>query len=102
MNIKHRQDIIFELLLLEPELRDNDNKLLSALWEEEFDIMCWDIDFFSAEEFLEVLANGDLSKPEAVTRCRRKLQEQNPEIRGKKYIERHQHQTEVVKQINNF
>ena len=102
MNIRHRQDLIIKLMKLHPVLRDDDNKLLAKLWESEFDILAWDIEDFTATNFLNMLADDDFSKPEAVTRCRRKLQEKHPELRGTKYIERHRHQADVINQLNNF
>ncbi len=102
MNIKDKQNTIYELLKSDPTLRDNDNKLLAGLWELEFAFNGLDINQFSASGFLDLLEDGHFSKPEAITRCRRKLQELHPELRGQKYYQRHQHQTEVIDQVRNF
>jgi len=102
MNIKHRQEVIYEILLATPEARDKDNVLLSELWKAEFYICGWDIGDFSAEQFLRLLVVDDLSKPEGITRCRRKLQELHPELRGKAWKERHKHQEEVKAQLKSM
>lgn len=102
MNIKNGKNLIMTILDTFPSARDDDNILIAKFWEAEFDILAWDIEHFTATNFLNMLADSDFSKPEAITRCRRKLQELHPELRGQKYYQRHQHQTEVIDQVRNF
>ena len=49
----------------------------------------------SALDFIKAMAEGRLVSSDLITRTRRKLQEHNPELRGTKWKERHQKQTEV-------
>ena len=84
------QTIIKDLLIKHPHLRDNDNKLLANVWflttdplEEEW------------LDFLDLIAKGDLPTPSAITRCRRKMQEMHPTLRGKMWYKRHDLQEQV-------
>jgi len=88
-------DRVRGMLEKHPHLRDNDNALLSNIW--------WnDSDSESKEEFLKELSTGNLVAPESITRARRKVQEQHPELRGKKYNERIKRQEEVKQQLRDY
>lgn len=76
------KDKVEYLLVRYPLLRDDDNKLIAKIWYSETDTV-------TARDFLVSLGSGELCSSEAITRCRRKLQESNPELRGEKYNQRH-------------
>lgn len=75
-----------ELLENRISLRGNDNKLLRTIWEEDI------LEILSRAEqqvitlntFLALLEEGSLSNPKAVSRARRKVQQDNPHLRDNK------------------
>ena len=94
---KATKEIIRDLLIKHPHLRDNDSKLLANVWfntietlEEEW------------MDFLAILANGDLVSPESVRRCRQKLQEMHPSLRGELWYKRHQMQEQVIIELQEM
>jgi len=65
-------------------LRDNDYRLCSNIWHEEF--KTYDINGdSSAQDFLKIYSLGKLTSAPSIKRARAKLQEENPELRGEKY-----------------
>ena len=98
MNITSQKDLIAKLLSDYPHLRDDDYKLISEIWQYE----SVDPTNITAAQFLTDFGNSKYTSPETIRRCRAKLQETMPELRGEKYYERHRHQTDVVDQLNNF
>ena len=76
-----------ELLITKPETRDNDNLLLSLIWRDDI-ISSNDrsIDLsMNMNKFFDLLAKNELTNFESVRRVRQKIQEENPELRGKNY-----------------
>lgn len=97
--MKGIKDDVRELLEKYPEYRDNDNRLVSAYYyvkyggKEVFDNI-------SAFQFLKDFAEGRFPLPDYITRVRRKLQEQNPNLRGDKWVERHKLEDDTRDEIN--
>ena len=90
-------NIVKDLITKHPHLRDNDNKLLANVWYQSVTPL--------QEEwldFLALIANGDLPSSESIMRCRRKLQELNPELRGELWDKRHQMQTQVKEELKEM
>lgn len=90
-------DLVKTLLKEHHHLRDSDNKLLANVW------------FLKAEkveegamDFLKLIADGKLPDAGSIRRCRRKLQEENPELRGKLWDKRHKMQTQVQEEIREM
>lgn len=94
-------DKVEELLKTFKKLRDNDAKLIANFWYYE---IADDKTFheITAEQLLHMFAQGFLTSPETITRCRRKVQEQSPGLRGKKYISRHEQEKETRNNINKL
>ena len=78
-----------------PHLRDSDNKLIANIWFN-------DSQQKTKMGFLQELADGKLTTPESITRARRKVQEECPELRGKKYRERQDEQDNVKQQLREW
>lgn len=97
MNILTNKENVEELLKLKEHLRDNDTKLIANLWAREIGIE--KSKQMTAYDFLEKFSKGELAHPESVMRIRRKLQEEFPELRGKKWEARHKKQDSVKKQL---
>jgi hypothetical protein len=49
-----------------------------------------------------LIANGNLPSSESIRRCRQKLQELNPELRGELWDKRHQMQTQVKEELKEM
>jgi len=61
-----------------------------------------DITTLSTRDFLKGLHSKQYPSFEGVGRCRRKLQEKHPELRGTKWNARHAEQEKVKTEINLF
>lgn len=87
--IKELCDKVKTFLQAHPHLRDSDKRLVANVWAvdltSKFDRKIEDI---SALEFLNTLAEGNLTNYDSITRARRKVQETNADLRGEKYNER--------------
>ena len=79
-----KEKVIF-LLVKYPSLRDSDTRLIATFWHNELNEKSKDINGF---DLLQKIAKGELSKSESIRRVRCKLQEENPELRGKLYVDK--------------
>ena len=88
------------LLTQAPRLRDSDERLMATIW---FKHIGEDkIKSLSAINLLQVLADGGLPSYESISRCRRKIQEEVPELRGKKWKERHDAEEAVKTELKQM
>jgi len=81
-----------------PILRDNDERLMANIWVKY--IGQNELDDMDAKDLLASLANKLLPSYESISRCRRKLQEDCPNLRGEKWKARHERSEEIRKSIN--
>jgi len=102
MDITTQKGLIIDLLSKHNHLRDDDYALIATVWRLEFDNISYENNAYSAYDFLDLIEKGAFTNSESIRRCRAKLQEQYPALRGTKYYERHDHQKYVVEQLNNF
>ena len=86
MNTK---DMVAYLLQHKPETRDCDIKLMAVIYRR----LCEGKDFFTEFEAKR------LPSPETIRRWRAKHQEENEELRGAKYNDRHEYQKQVKKEL---
>lgn len=99
--MKSIKNDVRELLIRYPEYRDNDNRLIAAFYyvkyggKETFEQL-------TAMQFLFDFAEGRFPLPDYITRVRRKLQEQEPSLRGEKWLERHKLEDETREEINEL
>jgi len=56
----------------------------------------------SAVDLLIAIGNGELIGWSSITRVRRKIQEMNPDLRGKKYQKRQESRKVYIKEIKEF
>jgi hypothetical protein len=96
--IKRMKPLVTRLLEEFPEARDNDNLLLLKVWAEQDDTLRKGKTFY---QFATGMLTGKYMKFESVSRARRKVQEENPELRGKYYLDRKELSEEVRMEINN-
>jgi hypothetical protein len=95
--MKITNDIIKALLTQYTDLRDSDDMLVAWIWKTQVDKMNYPQ--LSADKFLQMMAKGMFPSSETITRTRRKVQEETPELRGKKYNERQAKQSIVKKDL---
>ena len=72
-------------------LRDSDERLMANIWSKYIGINS--IEFLNATDILKMLSKGELPSYESISRCRRKLQEEFPNLRGDKW----EHRQAVIK-----
>lgn len=82
------QDKVKWFLQNVPETKNIDEYLVAIFWRNELKGKGFDIDKMTARDFLSMYKNNRLTKSDIITRTRRKLQEENPELRGSRWIER--------------
>ena len=87
------QDVVKQMLIKYPDLRDNDNRLLGKIWEFE----CFHKQIKPKNLFVMVRTN-QLMSAKSIFRSRRHLQKKYPELRGKMYNVRKQILEPQVKQ----
>lgn len=84
-------------LIAAPMYRDNDRKLLARIWALYLEAKGKSLKEISAYELMVMFVQEEVPHFESIRRTRQKIQETIPELRGKKYKERHQ-KSEVVKE----
>ena len=82
--------------------RDNDNKLIAITWHKLLEESGVNTKEITGWTLLTHLSKGDLPAPESITRCRRKLQETIPALRGTAWDKRHKKQTEVKEELKSM
>jgi len=98
MNILKIKDLVYRVLEEEPIARDHDNILVAMVWYMQLNNMGYQ----GSKDFMTILGIDELSKYESISRCARKIKEDNISLRGSNYISRQQEQTSVVRQIREF
>lgn len=94
---KDLKDLVRDLLVKYPVLRDNDSRLLANVWAVELKTKFGGgLTAHTTAEFFVLLALGDnLTPAETITRCRRKIQEEEPALRGEKWKKRKERAEDV-------
>lgn len=78
-------DKVINLLTKYPSLRDSDERLIANIWFNHIK----EIEEIDAVALLTKFSKGKLPSYESISRCRRKIQEEKPELRGLKWERRH-------------
>lgn len=79
-------DKVLKQLNEDPRTRDNDNLLIAKIW---FSEMTSEEIGKSTLEFLTKYSKSEFTSAESIRRCRQKLQEEFPGLRGTSYTFRH-------------
>lgn len=98
MKIKETSVRVKDILTSEPETRDNDNLLLTRIWEEDIKVLTPYVN--RTTEFLQLLSENKLTSFESCRRCRQLLQSCYPELRGFVYETRHNKAVSVKVELN--
>ena len=96
--IKSVKETVKMFLQRHPQLRDSDTELIANIWITEMGGQT-SVSGMNAMQAMGYIATGKVSSPESIMRCRRKLQEEFPELRGKNYLERQESAKIVQKEI---
>jgi hypothetical protein len=99
--MKTIKEKIYYLLSANEHLRDNDNKLIANIYLKEIGGV-ERAKQISSFDLLTMLASGSLSSTESIMRCRRKLQEDYPELRGQFYEKKQVARVIIKKQIKTL
>lgn len=84
--MKKTIDKVLKQLNEDARTRDNDNLLIAKIWYNEIPT---DAKNYSSFDFLKSFSEGNFTSAESIRRCRQKLQEDFPGLRGKTYTKRH-------------
>ena len=88
-------DDVKQLLTKYPPLRDDDERLMANIWNTHIG----NLEDIDGKEILHMLANHKLPSYESISRCRRKIQEIYPHLRGEKWDQRHKRAKTIKKEI---
>lgn len=87
IQMKEIKEMVKHLLIKHPHLRDDDFKLVATFLL--FEMGGRDVtDKMTATEFLKAYSESKLTNFESIRRVRQKLQEENPDLRGSKWVSR--------------
>ena len=102
MKIGQNIKLIRSLLETDDKYKNSDNKLIAIVWHKLLEKGDIDSKEISGWTLLTHLGKGDLPTPESITRCRRKLQEDIPALRGTAWTSRHKKQKEVKAELKTL
>ena len=95
------KDRIRVYLISYPETRENNEVLMSIIWQHETDKFIINSDNHNINPLI-LLKNNKLTSWDSATRAKRKLQEEHPELRGQSYNNRKIKANKVRKDVNNL
>jgi hypothetical protein len=90
---------VADILSQHPECRDDDRLLVVNIWYAEMLGQNIEPTKISAKGFFNLYANEKLPIADLITRARRKVQEENPKLRGNTWETRHKEEEKVRKYI---
>ena len=90
---------VIELLTQYSDFKDNDQQLVAWFWKLEMEAHGYPASSTQTQTFFKLMAFGKLTSADTITRVRRLVQEETPELRGKKYNERQAKQSQVKKDL---
>lgn len=98
------KDSIRELLIRYPDARDNDNLLVTLVWEKDVN-NCPELvgSLTSIRKFFKILADpknsGKITSYKSIVRYRAWIQKDEPELRGRTYRKRKEDAKEIAKDM---
>jgi hypothetical protein len=99
--MKSIKNDVREIMQLSEDYKNSDSKLVAMFYYKKYGGK----DAFekkSAMDFLRGFARGEYPLPDSITRVRRKLQEQEPSLRGESYKKRHSNEADVRNNIHKL
>ena len=73
------------LLTAKSDLRDNDRRLTCNIWWKSVS----NPELLMFEDFINLYIKGKIPESDSITRCRRKIQQENEDLRGESWDLRH-------------
>lgn len=89
-------DTVRMLLEQYEDLRDSDEKLVTMIWKRQLVEFAF-TQTARADLFFGLYEKGNITAADSITRCRRKLQEEIPALRGSSYNDRQHIHTAAAK-----
>ena len=85
-------DRVVRLLTIKSDLRDNDRRLTCNIrWKS-----VSNPELLMFKDFIKLYIKGDVPESDSITRCRRKVQEENKDLRGESWDLRHGLEKEII------
>ena len=91
-------DQVIKLLKKKSHLRDNDRRLICNIWWKSVS----NPELLMFEDFINLYISGDIPESDSITRCRRKVQEEVEELRGKSWDLRHGLENAIKSEIKEL
>ena len=91
-------DKVTRLLTVESNLRDNDRRLICNIWWKSIS----NPELLMFEDFIKLYIKGKIPESDSITRCRRKVQEERRELRGRTWNLRHGLEETIRKEIREL
>ena len=88
--------LVLEIMQENQIARDNDLILYSNLLSK----FCYSPKIYSFEEIVDLITNGVLPDIQYISRCRRLVEREHPELRGMTYDKRHKLQSAVKQELD--
>ena len=101
---KGLQKVVKTFLEKREDLRENDSKLIANVWRDEVEAIRGKgaLNEITAFDFFALyLAQEKISSADSITRARRKIQQEDCNLRGKNYKERQLQEKEFRKSVNS-
>ena len=87
-----------KLLKKKSHLRDNDRRLTANIWWKSVS----NPELLMFEDFIKLYIKGDVPESDSITRCRRKIQEENKNLRGESWDLRHGLENDIINEIREL
>ena len=91
-------DRVTGLLTAKSDLRDNDRRLICNIWWKSVS----NPELLMFEDFIQLYIKGKVPESDSITRCRRKVQEENENLRGKSWDLRHGLENTVLNELREI
>ena len=91
-------DRVVRLLTIKSDLRDNDRRLICNIWWKSVS----NPELLMFEDFIKLYIKGDVPESDSITRCRRKVQEENKDLRGESWDLRHGLEKEIIDELREI
>ena len=100
--ISHNMHVVRTYLEKIPKLRDNDRRLVGNIWCKNLGDNNINVKEIKAIDFIKLYVEGKVPSPHTISRCRRKLQEEDKTLRGESWYKRKGRAEEFKQDIINF
>lgn len=94
--VTNYKKLVLEIMQENQIARDNDLILYSNLLSK----FCYSPNVYSFDEIADLVTNGVLPDIQYISRCRRLVEREHPELRGKNYDKRHKLQSAVKTELD--